>query len=70
MFAFHNLAFAFWNIMVDPRIVPSDNASKKTITFVTTVVQLALADCQTAALLRVVLELILHKLYETLVSLR
>jgi hypothetical protein len=51
MFSLYTLAFAFWSVMVDPRLVSSDNTSQNGVTFVTISVQPALADCHAATLL-------------------
>jgi hypothetical protein len=50
MFPFHTLVFAFWRVIVDPHLVPSNNAPKKGLTFIMIVVQQALADCKIVAL--------------------
>jgi hypothetical protein len=44
MLPFHTLGFALCSIMVDPHLVPSCNASQKSVTFIMTVVQQAFAD--------------------------
>ena len=50
MFPLHALVFALCLVMVDPRLVSSDNASQKSIPFMMKAVQKALADCHTDAL--------------------
>jgi hypothetical protein len=50
IFPCHTLGCAFWSIVVDPYLVPSGGMSQISIAFVMTVVQYALADCQTLVL--------------------
>jgi hypothetical protein len=50
MFPFHTLAFAFWSVIVDSRLVSSDNTSQNGVTVVMISVQLTLEDCHTVTL--------------------
>jgi hypothetical protein len=48
-FPFHTLAFTLWLTVVNPRIIPTDNAYQECLTFVVIVKHKALADCQMVA---------------------
>jgi hypothetical protein len=50
MFPFHILSFAFWSVMVEPHLVPSNNVPQGSVTSFTTAVQKVLADCPTVVL--------------------
>lgn len=46
MFPIHTLAFALWILVMDPHLIPSDDACEKAVIFILIPVEKVLADIQ------------------------